>query len=168
MPAGGLSRVKMILVDTSVWVDHFRKGISLLGDLLTAGEVTTHPFVIGELACGNLSNRKEILTLLSSLPAVKLAAHSEALYLVERHGLSGCGLGWIDVHLLASALLSGVDLWTMDRRLKAAGENMGLTWKSRSIQKRKESDLPPLPEFSGGGSRVNLASRDALCDAMEG
>ena len=120
----------MILVDTSVWVDHFRKGLPLLGELLAAGEVTTHPFVIGELACGNLSNRKEILALLASLPAAKLATHSEALHLVDRHGLSGRGLGWIDVHLLASALLSGLGLWTMDRRLKAAGETVGLTAKS--------------------------------------
>jgi len=116
----------MVLVDTSVWIDHLRNGVTLLEDLLSSGDVTIHPFVIGELACGNLSNREEILSLLSALPTVKLATHSEVLHLVEKHGLSGRGLGWIDVHLLASALLSGVALWTVDRRLKVMLESMGI------------------------------------------
>ncbi len=120
----------MVLVDTSVWIDHLRRGITLLGDLLSSGQVTTHQFVIGELACGNLSNREEILTLLSSLPTVKIATHSEALHLVEEQGLSGSGLGWIDIHLLASALLSGVALWTVDRKLKAVAESLGVAGRS--------------------------------------
>ena len=120
----------MVLVDTSVWIDHLRRGVTMLEDLLSSGEVTTHPYVIGELACGNLSNREEILSLLSSLPTVKIATHSEALHLVEKNGLSGCGLGWIDVHLLASALLSGVALWTADRKLKAVAESLGIAGRS--------------------------------------
>lgn len=107
----------MILVDTSVWVDHLRQGLPLLHDLLEAGEVTTHPFIIGELACGNLANRQEILGLLAMLPQVKQATHDEALHLVEAHRLQGRGVGWIDVHLLASAFLGHVPLWTRDRRL---------------------------------------------------
>jgi predicted nucleic acid-binding protein len=117
----------MILVDTSVWVDHLRQGVPLLGDLLTAGEVTTHPFVIGELACGNLTNRAEILRLLTSLPSVRVATHTEALHLVEAHRLHGRGLGWTDVHLLASALLSQAALWTRDRRLHAAVKTLGIS-----------------------------------------
>lgn len=119
----------MILVDTSVWVDHLRQGIPLLGDLLTTGQVATHPFVIGELACGNLANRKEILTLLASLPSVKVATHAEALHLIETHRLQGRGLGWIDVHLLSAALLSHVGLWTRDRRLQAVSNTLEIAEK---------------------------------------
>ena len=119
----------MILVDTSVWVDHLRQGIPLLGDLLATGQVATHPFVIGELACGNLANRREILTLLASLPSVKVASHAEALHLIETHRLQGSGLGWIDVHLLSAALLSQVGLWTRDRRLQAARKALAIAEK---------------------------------------
>jgi predicted nucleic acid-binding protein len=119
----------MILVDTSVWVDHLRHGIPRLGDLLNSGEVGTHPFVIGELACGNLKNRKEILTLFSSLPSVHIASQAEALHLVEAHSLPGTGIGWIDVHLLASALLSRTPLWTRDRKLQTAAKALGIAEK---------------------------------------
>ena len=116
----------MILVDTSVWVDHLRHGIPRLGDLLNSGEVGTHPFVIGELACGNLKNREEILTLLSSLPSVHIASQAEPLHLVEAHSLPGTGIGWIDIHLLASALLSRTPLWTRDRKLHTAAKTLGI------------------------------------------
>ena len=86
----------MVLVDTSVWVDHLRRGESLLQDFLSAGQVATHPSVIGELACGNLANRKEILKLLSALPLVSVATTEEVMHLIEFHKLSGNGLGWID------------------------------------------------------------------------
>jgi predicted nucleic acid-binding protein len=120
----------MILVDTSVWVDHLRQNIPLLADLLEAGEVTTHPFVIGELACGNLANRTEVLTLISSLPQVKTGTHAEALHLVDAHHLQGRGIGWIDVHLLSSALLSGVGLWTRDRKLHAVAKALKIAQKT--------------------------------------
>lgn len=116
----------MILVDTSVWVDHLRKGIPLLGDLLGSGEVAMHPFIIGELSCGNLGNRKEILPLMAELPSVKIAAHEEVLYLVESHRLHGRGIGWIDAHLLSSARMSRVGLWTRDRKLLAAAKTLGV------------------------------------------
>lgn len=119
----------MILVDTSVWVDHFRQGIPLLGDLLGTGEVSTHPFIIGELACGNLKNRTEILALLSALPSVKVATHPEALFLVEAHSLNGVGIGWIDAHLLCSAVLNRMPLWTRDRKLQAAAKALGIAGK---------------------------------------
>ncbi len=119
----------MILVDTSVWVDHLRQNVPLLRDLLEAGQVTTHPFVIGELACGNLAKRAEILALLSSLPRVQIATHSEAMHVVDTNALHGRGIGWVDVHLLASARLSCVPIWTRDRRLQAASKALGIGGK---------------------------------------
>ena len=116
----------MVLVDTSVWVDHLRQNVPQLGDLLEAGEVTTHPFVIGELACGNLANRGEILALLSALPLVQIVTHSEAMHVVDTNSLHGRGMGWVDVHLLASARLSRVSIWTRDRRLQAASKALGI------------------------------------------
>jgi len=116
----------MVLVDTSVWVDHLRRGVPLLGDLLVAGEVMTHRFVIGELACGDLANRAEVLALLVALPPVTVATHLEVLHLVDTYSLHGVGIGWIDAHLLASARLSHVALWTRDRRLRAAAGAVGV------------------------------------------
>jgi hypothetical protein len=119
----------MLLVDTSVWVDHFRHGVALLDDLLTSGQVATHPFVIGELACGNLANRVEILELLSSLPSLKMASHAEALHLIQTHSFHGTGIGWIDVHLLSSSLLNHTSIWTRDRKLNAAARTLGIAGK---------------------------------------
>lgn len=114
----------MILVDTSVWVDHLRDGDAALQDALLNGRVVTHPFVIGELACGALRRRHEVLGLLAALPAARLATHDEALALVAGHQLAGSGVGWVDVHLLASARLSHLTLWTRDRSLAAAARQL--------------------------------------------
>lgn len=116
----------MILVDTSVWIDHLRRGDRELSSLLNEGVVLCHPFVIGELACGNLRNRTEILTLLAALPASSIASHQEALHLVADRKLTGIGLVWIDVHLLASALLSNCTLWTKDKALRAAARSLNI------------------------------------------
>lgn len=116
----------MILVDTSVWVDHLRKGVEGLSALLREGVVLSHPFVIGELACGDLKNRAEILDRLAALPGSVQASHDEVLRLTSARGLSGRGLGWIDVHLLASALLSRCTLWTKDRALASASRSLGV------------------------------------------
>jgi hypothetical protein len=107
----------MILVDTSVWVSHLRAGNTDLEKLLNEGEVAYHPFVIGELACGNLKNRAEILPLLNALPRVQSVTHDEAMYFIEANKLIGRGLGYIDIHVLASAVLSETPLWTLDKRL---------------------------------------------------
>ncbi len=115
-----------VFVDTSVWVDHLRRGEPLLQDFLSEGLVTTHPFVIGELACGNLSNRGELLSLLSELPLVTLATNEEVMHLIDRHKLNGKGLGWIDMNLLASALVSRIPLWTRDRTLAAVAKTLGI------------------------------------------
>jgi predicted nucleic acid-binding protein len=115
-----------MLVDTSVWVDHFRRGDAELAKLLESGEVECHPFVIGELACGNLHARAEILALLRKLPQTPLVDHDEALAFVDNYRLTNSGLGWIDVHLLASARLGGTVLWSRDRKLAAAARRVGL------------------------------------------
>jgi predicted nucleic acid-binding protein len=116
----------MILVDTSVWVDHLRKDSPELSALLNDGLVVCHTFVIGELACGNMRNRAEILSLLTALPSATAAGHDEALRLVSQHELHGKGLGWVDVHLLASSLLTGCALWTRDKALAAAARTLNV------------------------------------------
>ena len=115
----------MVLVDTSVWVDHLRKSSQRLRNLLDDAEVAIHPFVIGELACGNLKNRKEILALLHSLPLAPCAEDDEILFFIEKHSLAGRGLGLIDVHLLASSQMGVHRLWTKDKRLSAAAKDLG-------------------------------------------
>jgi predicted nucleic acid-binding protein len=116
----------MVLVDTSVWVAHLRQGTIGLAALLNEGRVMCHPFVLGDLACGNLHNRAEILALLEALPRAILAEHEEVLKFIEVHGLMGQGLGYIDVHLLASARLTGIALWTIDQKLYEAALKLGL------------------------------------------
>ncbi len=116
----------MILVDTSIWIDHLRKGNDALSLLLEQDLVLTHPFIIGELACRSMVNRREILGLLGTLPAAVAAGHDEVLQFVEGKQLYGVGIGWIDVHLLASAQLSHALLWTSDTRLKRAAESLGI------------------------------------------
>ena len=118
----------MILVDTSVWVDHLRDGDDGLRAVLHDGHVVTHPFVIGELACGVIRRRDEVLELLRALPAARIASHGEALGLVETHRLAGAGMGWIDVHLLAAARLSHFQLWTRDQRLLAAARRLNVAY----------------------------------------
>jgi len=115
-----------MLVDTSVWVRHLREGDARLAAALERAEVSTHPWVIGELACGRLSDRATVLGLLRALPSAPVASVDEALGLIERRALMGRGIGWVDVQLLASALLAGVSLWTLDRRLAAAADELGV------------------------------------------
>lgn len=108
----------MILVDTSVWIGHLRASSKKLVTLLLNDQVLTHPFVIGELACGNLKNRKEILELLQKLPPAPVVSHEEVLTYIEYEKLYGKGLSLIDVHLLASSRLSKAKLWTFDKTLR--------------------------------------------------
>jgi predicted nucleic acid-binding protein len=118
----------MVLVDTSVWVAHLREGAVGLDALLNEGHVLCHPFVIGELACGNLKNRVEILSLLQALPAAAHAEHDEVMQFIETHGLMGKGLGYIDAHLLVSAALTQVPLWTHDKKLRESSYRLGLSY----------------------------------------
>ena len=108
-----------MLVDTSVWVDHLRRRSAALVELLEQAQVWTHVFVIGELACGNLAQRDKVLSALTALPQAPVASHEEAVAFLETHHLLGRGLGWIDVHLLASAKLGRLPFWTLDKRLAA-------------------------------------------------
>jgi predicted nucleic acid-binding protein len=119
----------MVLVDTSIWVSHLRDDNPELKELLLEGKVVCHPFVIGELACGNLQKRQEILTLLKALPMAIKAKHEEVLRFIESHNLMGMGLGYIDVHLLASAILSGISLWTHDIPLKKTARDLEVSFK---------------------------------------
>jgi predicted nucleic acid-binding protein len=116
-----------MLVDTSVWIDHFRRGDPALIALLMGDEVECHPFIIGELACGSLHRRSEVLSLLRSLPHVPVASHDEVLAFVERHRLIGRGIGWIDAHLLASASLARSLVWTRDKRLFGTARMLGIS-----------------------------------------
>lgn len=118
----------MILVDTSVWIDHLRHGEALLSQALMQMSVGIHPFVVGELACGNLKNRQEVLQLLHGLPPMQKALDTEVMHFIEHKGLMGRGIGYVDAHLCASAILSGAKLWTRDKRLLVVAQELGLAW----------------------------------------
>ncbi len=115
----------MILVDTSVWVDHQRVGLPALIALLETGQVLMHPMVLGELACGTLKNRSLVLELMGNLPSASVATDAEVLAFIDRHALMGRGIGYIDVHLLAAVMLDGTArLWTRDKSLAAAAASL--------------------------------------------
>jgi predicted nucleic acid-binding protein len=116
-----------VLIDTSVWIDHLRTGNEVLAELLAGDNVLIHPFVIGEIALGNLRNRKAVLTSLDALARPMLATHEEVLSMIDAQKLNGLGIGWIDAHLVASALMTGGSLWTRDGRLNAAAERCGVS-----------------------------------------
>ena len=116
----------MILVDTSVWIDHLRVGSERLKALLLDEQVLCHPFVVGELACGTLHRRSEILSMLKALPEAQLLEHEEVLSFLEARRLYGGGIGWVDAHLLASTLLTGCTLWTLDKPLRRAAAALNL------------------------------------------
>jgi predicted nucleic acid-binding protein len=119
----------LILVDTSVWVDHLRRGDPGLVALLERAAVVMHPFVMGEIACGSLKDRQSLLELLHDLPGAVIATDNEAMQFIERHRLFGKGIGYIDVHLLASvALTGGAQLWTRDQRLRQVAATMGFAY----------------------------------------
>jgi predicted nucleic acid-binding protein len=120
----------LILVDTSVWIDHLRTSIAPLAHALEAGDVLVHPFIIGELACGEMKQRREVLRLLATLPSSVVATDNETLHFIERHRLMGTGIGYIDAHLLASATLTeGGKLWTRDKRLAAIAAQLRIQFE---------------------------------------
>jgi predicted nucleic acid-binding protein len=116
----------LILVDTSVWVDHLRFGDAQLVGLLDTNAVMMHPFVVGEIACGSLGKRNLTLELVQQLPMAAVAEFNEVLAYIERLRLHGKGIGYVDVHLLASAAIGGIKLWTRDKRLRAVADKLGL------------------------------------------
>ena len=116
-----------------MWIEHLRDGAPRLVEALVQGRVLMHPFVIGELACGNLGNRADLLRLLGELPPAEVAAFGEVLAFIEHHGLMGRGIGYVDAHLLAATALQGdASLWTRDRGLTAVARELGLSAESRS------------------------------------
>jgi hypothetical protein len=122
----------VILIDTSVWVDHLRTGDKNLAALLDTGTVLAHPFVIGELALGDLRQRQIVLSALADLTHAIMATEAEVLHFIERHGLFGRGIGYVDAHLLAAAqLTAGGRLWTKDKRLRGVAVELGLAFAPR-------------------------------------
>jgi len=118
----------MILVDTSVWINHLRQSDEQLVHLLNAGQVITHPFIIGELALGNFRHRDAVLDALQDLPVATIATDNEVFQFIETHTLYGLGIGYVDAHLLASTRITlGTSLWTQDKRLMAASIRVGVT-----------------------------------------
>jgi predicted nucleic acid-binding protein len=120
----------MVLVDTSVWIDHLRYGNGKLEQLLEEGEAACHPFIIGELACGNLKNRHEIIDLLNRLPQAPSASHREVMYFIENQSLMGRGLGYIDINIMASARIADMSVWTLDTRLEDAGRRLHINFET--------------------------------------
>jgi predicted nucleic acid-binding protein len=121
----------VILVDTSVWIDHLRKGDSHLISLLEACQVIVHPHVLGELACGTLRNRAEVLRNLANLPRIATATDAEVLFFIERRALHGRGIGYVDAHLLAAVSIAGsVCMWTRDPRLREVAESLAVGYES--------------------------------------
>jgi predicted nucleic acid-binding protein len=117
----------VILVDTSIWVDHLRARDDALGHFLEAGQVLVHPFVIGELALGHLKTRHVVLAALKNLPHARLATDGEVLHFIDRRRLAGLGIGYIDAHLLAAVHLTpGASLWTRDKRLHTTASRLGV------------------------------------------
>jgi predicted nucleic acid-binding protein len=120
----------MVLVDTSVWIDHFRNNNKQLVELLNEDKVFCHQLVIGELACGNIKNRFEILTLLKSLPQSVNVAHDDILLFIEENKLMGLGLGYIDIQILRSSVLAGITLWTLDKKLTECSNRFNMCFSS--------------------------------------
>jgi predicted nucleic acid-binding protein len=120
----------VILVDTSIWIDFLRAGNDTLAALLRANRVSVHPWIIGELACGNLGNRNEVLELLAALPQLTPASEGEVLHFIERRRLMGRGVGYLDMHLLAASVIHGVTIWTRDRRLRDVATELGLAYQA--------------------------------------
>lgn len=122
----------MILVDTSVWIGHLRNGNEQLATLLDAGMVLAHPFILGEVALGNLRQRQFVLSALSDLPQADLASDAEVLQLIDRDALVGRSIGYVDAHLLAAVrLTAGAELWTSDRRLHDVAAELGLAMRQQ-------------------------------------
>jgi hypothetical protein len=116
----------MILLDSSIWIDHLRRVETRVVEFLADGQVLVHPFVVAEVALGSLARRDVVIEVLEALPQAPIALHHEVMTLIEYERLFGLGIGYIDVHLLASARLSGAPLWTRDRRLHAAADRLGV------------------------------------------
>lgn len=126
----------MVLVDTSIWIDHFRQTSVTLSSLLEAEAVAVHPFILGELACGNLNNRKEIIACLHAMPSAAKVEDDEILLFIERHHLMGRGIGLMDAHILASCCLDACLLWTRDKRLQVVASEMCIAFSQHQLERQ--------------------------------
>ena len=126
----------MILVDSSVWIDHFRNENKLLSLQLLNGAVVMHEFILGELAIGNFKNHKTILSLLDSIPKLSKLTHDEFIFFLEKNSLQGKGVGFVEIHLLGSTKLAGIKIWTLDKRLLKLAANLNLNYELQ----RKRND----------------------------
>ena len=121
----------MILPDSSIWVAHFRRANTFLAEWLEHDQTLCHPFIVGELACGHLSSRASTLGMLQTLPEAPMMTHDEVLMLIERYRLMASGIGWVDAHLLGSALLARAEIWTLDQSLANASRKLGVAANPR-------------------------------------
>jgi predicted nucleic acid-binding protein len=119
-----------MLVDTSIWIEHFRRSHRALLDALERGDAECHDFVLGELACGTLPHREEVLVLMRTLPRIAAVTQDETMALVAERRLWGRGLGWVDVSLLAATLVARAQIWTLDRRLRKVAHDLGVAWEA--------------------------------------
>jgi predicted nucleic acid-binding protein len=117
-----------VLADTSVWIDHWRTMSARFADLLGEDRIVIHPFVLGEIALGAIASRAELLQHLGRLRTTSVAQHREVLGLIEQTPLWGRGIGWVDAHLLATAMLDRIQLWTLDQQLHAAAQELGVAF----------------------------------------
>ena len=124
----------MVLLDTSVWIDHFRAGVSLIEELAASRRLMCHPFVAGEIACGNLADRAATLRGLDRMPVPRCATAAEVRGAIEAQALSGRGIGFVDMHLFVSVCLTpGSSLWTRDRRLLALARRAGVAFEEKRL-----------------------------------
>jgi hypothetical protein len=144
----------VILVDTSVWIDHFRRADPWLVALLGNRQVIGHPAVIGEVGLGSLEIRQQVIGLMANLPQAVQATHGEVMTYVDAHSLFGLGIGYVDAHLLAAtALTTGSSLWTRDKRLRAAASTLGLLAIPDRPGRRGDARALHRPGLDGGGHR---------------
>ncbi len=125
---------KLVLADTPIWITHLREGDQHFIQLLEQGLVACHPFIVGELACGSLKNRKEIIQLLEALPMVDVLDHSEIMEFIESRELMSRGIGYVDTHLLGSSLVSNAPLWTLDKSLKKVAKLLNTEYEVISVR----------------------------------
>ena len=123
---------RLVLADTSIWITHFRVGQNHFIELLEQGLISCHPYIIGELACGSLKNRTEIIKLLEALPTVNVLEHSEVMDFLDSRKLMSIGIGYVDVHLLGASLLSDTPIWTFDRSLVKAAKSLNINYNAKS------------------------------------
>jgi predicted nucleic acid-binding protein len=148
----------VILLDTSIWVDHFRGANAVLREVLGGADGGVHPFVVGELALGQLRRRDDILGLLESLPQLPVASHEDVMNLVDLQDLAGTGIGWVDAHLLSAARLQGWTILTLDRRLQQLAARLGIAAARQVATRQRRAGAVLAPHSAAGGKRLKRST----------